>query len=398
MNGWTRRKLTGGTERGAFHAHAYYDIPVFDAAGRLVAGHRVAFADRQPTADDAVEVGYVDTEGDGAWTPVGESRAWSWQQGALSQWVGASRTLVWNDREPGGAAGSRFVARLFDVDTGERRTLPRPVYGLDPAGRFALSLNMARLDRVRPGYGYPAGAGAQLDRQRPSSDGVWRLDLETGEARLVLSLRDAARVLAPRLSLKERVKHRVRRYVYWFNHVKVSPDGRRFTVKLRYRQLGGRWTGRMGASLTCGVDGADPRVLAQATSHVIWLDDERLYLWHEGDGVLALYRDAPGGGERVERLAPGVVDHNVHIRRLPGEAEAYVFDTPYREAVDLFVWDRAGNERTPIARFENHRPKRGPFRCDLHPVPSPDGRKIVVTSLDDGGRQMYLLVREPVRP
>ena len=39
------------------------------------------------------------------------------------------------------------------------------------------------------------------------------------------------------------------------------------------------------------------------------------------------------------------------------------------------------------------RPKSGPFRCDLHPNPSPDGRKVVVTSLDDGGRQMYLLAR-----
>ena len=388
FNGWTATKLTEGTGAGRFHAHAYYDIPVFDAGSRLVAGHRVGFAERQPTPADAVEIGYVDTEGDRAWTPVGESRAWSWQQGALTQWVPGTRTLVWNDRE-----GDAFVARTHDVNTGRGGVLPRPVYALDPAGRFALSLNMARLDHVRPGYGYPGGAGARLDQRRPKDDGVWRVDLATGEARLVLSLRDAARLLAPHLTPKERLKHLVRRYVYWFNHVKVSPDGRRFTVKFRFRQPGGPWNGRMGVSLTCGVDGADPRLLAWATSHVIWLDDDRLYLWDEAGKELALYRDEPSGGRRIERMAPDLVDHNVHIREVPGAAGRFVFDTPYREDVDLFAYDEGRGEHERIARFGNHVPERGPFRCDLHPNPSPDGQKVVVTSLDDGGRQMYLLAR-----
>ncbi len=385
FNGWTCTQLTEGTAEGRFHSHAYYDIPVFDAGSRLVAGHQVGFAERQPTPDDAIEIGYVDTEGDRQWVPVGESRAWSWQQGALTQWVPGTRTLVWNDRE-----GDAFVARTLDVDSGQTGTLPRPVYALDPAGRFALSLNMARLDYVRPGYGYSGGAGARMDQRRPRTDGVWRTDLETGESRLVLSLRDAARFLAPHLAPKERLKHWVRRYVYWFNHVKLSPDGRRFTVKLRYRprDLERGWNGRMGVSLTCGTDGTDLRLLARATSHVIWLDDDRLYLWHEGDRALAIYRDEPSGGRRIGVMAP---DHNVHMRHFPGTTDRFVFDTPYREDVDLLTYDIDSGDQELIARFGNHRPNRGPFRCDLHPNPSPNAQKVVVTSLDDGGRQIYLL-------
>ncbi|MDT0631200.1 hypothetical protein [Rubrivirga litoralis] len=391
FNGWAGTQLTEGTRAGRFHAHAYYDIPVFDADSRLVAGHQVGFAGRQPTPNDAIEIGYVDTEGDRAWTPVGESRAWSWQQGAMTQWVPGSRTLVWNDRE-----GDGFVARTLDLDTGQDRTLPRPVYAVDPTGQFALSLNMARLDHVRPGYGYPGGAGARLDQRRPADDGVWRMDLETGDSRLVLSLRDAARLVAPLLSPKERLKHFIRRYVYWFNHVKMSPDGQRFTVKFRFRPRDfsrWKWNGRMGMSLTCGVDGSDLRLLSWATSHVIWLDDERLYLWNEADRELALYRDAPSGGQRVERMAPGLVDYNVHMRHFPETTDRFVFDTPYREEVDVFAYDASSGEQEQVARFQNHRPTSGAFRCDLHPNPSPDGEKVVVTSLDDGGRQMYLLTR-----
>jgi len=40
-NTWTRTKLTRGSDRSIYHAHAYYDIPVFDSESQLLAGHRV---------------------------------------------------------------------------------------------------------------------------------------------------------------------------------------------------------------------------------------------------------------------------------------------------------------------------------------------------------------------
>lgn len=386
LSGWQLSKLTSGSESGVYHSHPYYDIPVFDSDSRLIAGHQVRFAERQPTPGDAVGIGYIDLEGDRAWTPVGESRAWSWQQGAMSQWLPNGRTLVWNDRD-----GDGFVARTFDVDTGEAGTLPRPVYAVDPKGRFALSLNMARLDHVRPGYGYVGGAGARMDERKPSGDGVWRVDLETGASELALSLAEAVRFLASRLPIKSRLRHALKRYTYWFNHVKVSPNGERFTVKFRFRQVSKGWNDQQGVSLTCGVDGRDLRLLADGTSHVIWLDDERLYLWQR-DGVY-LYGDERPEGRRLRRLAPDLIDHNVHIRHLPGTSGAFVFDTPYREDVDLSLYDPRHERHAKVASFGHHTPKRGLFRCDLHPCPSPDGQKIVVTSMDDGGRQIYLLSR-----
>jgi hypothetical protein len=386
FNDWAVTKLTEGTNEGRFHSHAYYDIPVFDSGSRFIAGHQVRFTERQPTRDDAIEIGYVDTEGDGGWVPVGQSRAWSWQQGAMTQWLPNSRTIVWNDRE-----GDRFVARTFDVESGRSGTLPRPVYAVNPAGRFALALNMARLDHVRPGYGYVGGSGALLSERRPSEDGVWKVDLETGASELLLSLQEATRFLLSRLPLRSRLRHLVRRYTYWFNHVKISPDGSRFTVKLRFRNAQSGWNDQMGVSLTCGTDGRDLRLLTDGTSHVIWLDDEHLYLWQR-DGVY-LYRDEKPEGRRVEHIAPDLIDHNVHMRHFPGDDERFVFDTPYRETVELFTYDARDGRREKVARFGSHTPKRGPFRCDVHPSPSPDAQKIAVTSLDDGGRQIYLLTR-----
>ncbi len=391
MTAWTTTQLTHGTTAGRFHSHSYYDIPIFDEDSRRVVLYRTNVAGRHPTADDRIEIGTVDiADPDLTWTPLGHSRAWSVQQGPMAQWIPSAgdtrgQSAVWNDREDG-----RLVARVRDAAGGPVRTLPRPVYAVCPDGRNALSIDLLRLDTLRPGYGYPGGGPEALVR-RPADDGVWRMDVETGEATLVLSLERAVRFLTRRIGLRGRIGHLRRRYTYWFNHVKVSPDGRRFTVKLRFRVPGGPWNESMGVSLTCGVDGRDLRLLAPATSHVIWLDDERLYFWQRG--AVRLFRDA-GPGLQEDVLAPDVLDSNVHIRHMPDTPGRFVFDTPYREEIDVLMLDRASGSAEPIARFTGHVPPKGPFRCDLHPCPSPDGRHIVVTTLQDGGRQVHVLSNE----
>lgn len=383
---WEREKLTHGSESETYHSHAYYDIPVFDSESKLLAGHRVTFEERRPTPEDSIDIGYINLDGDKLWKKVGESTAWSWQQGAMSQWLPNTKILIWNDRQ-----NDQFVSRHYSVETGNTKTFSRPVYAVDPGGKFFLSLNMARLDYLRPGYGYAGGKGHLMNKLKPKKDGVWKIDPETGEEMLILSLHKGAKFFLSHLRIRQRISRFLRRYTYWFNHVKISPDGKRFTVKLRFRprDLSKGWNGSMGCSLTCGVDGEDLRLLEHATSHVIWLDHKQLYFWRE-DG-LYLYEDAPAGGKKIKQIAPELISYNVHMRHFPDNPDQFIFDTPYRESIDLFTYDAVSKENHKIDTFENHKPKRGQYRCDLHPCPSPDSKKIVVTSMEDGGRQIYLL-------
>lgn len=283
--------------------------------------------------------------------------------------------------------GGRIVARLHDTATGETRTLPGQAYAVTPDGRTALSLDLMRLDVLRPGYGYPGGSGPGA--RRPNDVGVRAMDLATGESRLILSLDRAARFLNRRTTWGDCLRRRGMHY--WFNHAKISPSGHRFTVKLRWRRIGRPWSNTQGVSLTCGIDGDDLRLLAAGTSHVIWLDDTTLYFWRNRG--LRLVRDAAPEGVDLGPLAEGLVTDNVHAQHLDAVGRRFVFDTPYREEVELVEWDRASGAAETIARFSGHVPARGPFRCDLHPCPSPDGRRIVVTSLQGGTRQMHLLER-----
>ena len=401
MTGWTRRQLTFGSERGVVHAHSYYDIPVFDTAGNRIAALRHDHpASRHPGPADAVEVGLVEADRPGSWHPLGRSTAWSWQQGPMAQWVpaadGAGERLVWNDRE-----GGRFVARLLDPSSGGGPlTLPMPVYAVMPGGRSGLSVNMARLQVLRPGYGYAVEEEAPGMPRRPEDDGIWQVPFDGGAPRLLLPLARAVDFLLARLPAADRLRHRLLPYHYWFNHVKIAPGGGRFTVKLRWRRRGGPWSGRMGVSLTCDTGGGrDLRLLGRATSHVIWLDDTRLYYFDEGRRDMPLVEDTAPAGTRRGLIGGGLAA-NVHLRHLPPAPPAggalpprIVYDTPYREAPELWEAGPDGADRRRIAAFSNHRPAKGPFRCDLHPVPDAAGDRLVVTSTEDGGRQIHLLER-----
>lgn len=392
MSEWSVSQLTTGSERRLYHSHSYYDIPVFNAAGSQIVAYKTNFQGRQPAPDDEIAIGVVDIRSGEGFCPLASSTAWSWQQGPLAQWVAGGPRIVFNRRGSDG-----FQAQIIDSATGDTAILPRTVYAVAPDGNTFFGLNMRRLEHLRPGYGYATGQALRIDDPAPSDDGVWRID-QMGEATLLLSIARIRDAYLQSASLFEKTRHRASGYLYWLNHLKLSPDGARFTVKLRWRRARGRWTDSQSVSVTGAVDGADVAVLGRGLSHVMWLNERSLYGWQNGRVIL--FQDNPGAGDPVV-VSPGLIRQNVHLRHLPPVSsprlDEAVFDTPYRETVELIHYrrgDGAGTARHQIiASFNNHVPATGPFRCDLHPCPSPAGDRIVVTSLADGGRQLYLVER-----
>ena len=402
-DGWRVRRLTDGTAEGRFHTHSYYDIPVLDDSRTLVAAHEALIEDRWMTPEDAVVVGVVDLAR-GGFEPLAETTAWSWQQGPLAQWVPGTRQLVWNHRE-----GDGFVARLHDVDSGSTRTLPRSIYALAPDGTVALGLDMARLSRARPGYGYFGADTSRLDRGgaaalAPDDDGVWLVDLREGSGEaprsgaptLLLSLAEAVSHLHSALASDAVTRLTETPHLYWFNHVKLNPDGTRFTVKLRWRiaSLERPWQGSDSASITAAVDGSDVRVLNLAASHVMWRDPTEVVLWDEVRARVSVVADRSPRGEALRDLPPEVFDRNVHIHPLRARPGSYLYDVPYAETVQLRAFDEPTDTDRLLAELDRHDPPHGPFRCDLHPVPTDDGESTIFTSLHDGGRQVYVLERD----
>lgn len=185
----------------------------------------------------------------------------------MLQWLPGSDTdVIWNDRD-----GERFVCHVLNVHSGERRTLPAPVYALSPDGRFAVFPDFRRLNDMRPGYGYAGVLDPNTDRLAPEDAGIWRLDVHTGDTKLLLSFADVVR-LANLHGDWRGAKH-------WFNHLLFSPDGERFVFLHRWRA-----PGQMGFStrmVSANQDGEALYVVDPygGTSHFIWRDPAHILAW-----------------------------------------------------------------------------------------------------------------------
>ncbi len=389
---WTGVPLRTLTRGPRFHWFGYYDKLEFDASGRYVLANQVDFEGRSPRPEDRIRVGMVDTADGDRWLPLGESSAWGWQQGCMLQWrPGDRQQVLWNDRE-----GDRFVCRLLDPRTGEPRTLPRPIYAVAPDGQTALGADFARIQRMRPGYGYVGVEDPEASQRAPEGSGVYRMDLESGETRLVLSLARAAAI-----------PHRgedLRGCWHYFNHLLVSPGSSRFAVLHRWRRhlrhpaalraLMGFET-RM---LTADLDGSDLYVLDPSghTSHFVWRDAEHLCAWTRPEGRQAGFYLLRDRSREIEAVGAGVMTRNGHNTYLPLPGSEWILNDTYPDWTNLlqslYLFHVPSGRRVELGRFPLPLSYFGELRCDLHPRASRDGRSVAIDSPHlGGGRQVHLL-------
>lgn len=373
------RAITRGPR---FHWFGYYDKLQFDPASRYALGNEVDFEHRSPKAGDVIRVGMVDLEDNDRWIELGESRAWNWQQGCMLQWLPDSRNeVIWNDRE-----GDRFVCHILNVRTRKKRTLPAPVYAIGPKGHWAVTADFRRLNDTRPGYGYAGLPDPNQSVAAPEDSGIWRVDLATGQRKLLLPVADAVKIPNPHGDWTG-AKH-------WFNHLLVSPDGSRFIFLHRWRGVkeGRSFATRM---FTADKDGKNLYVLDPygKTSHFIWRDPRKIlaWAWQPSHGNrFYLFEDRT---KNVEVIGPDVMTVNGHCTYLPGDR--WILNDTYPDKQrnqSVYLYEVATGRRVPLGSFHSPRAYSGEWRCDTHPRFSPDGRKVVIDSPHGGnGRQMYLI-------
>lgn len=366
------------------HWFGYYDKLQFDPTDRFVLGMRVDFEHRSPRADDVVQIGMVDLEEGDRWIPLGESRAWNWQQGCMLQWLpNSASTVLWNDR-----LGDRFVCHLLDVNTGHKQTCPHPIYSVSPDGRTAVTPDFARIGDVRPGYGYAGLADRYAADLAPTESGIFRIDLPTGKADLILSVSQIAQM--------GEIPQGVAGIKHYFNHLLFSPDGERFIALHRWRYPNGSRLTRM---LTARVDGSDIRLVIPNgyASHFIWRDSQHIlaqskhWLGNDQWGNF-LFEDKPAG--IVEEVGQGVLDAGGHFSYLR-DAQWILSDTypqgPQRLQTP-HLYHVASGRRIDLGHFHAPAAYTGEWRVDTHPRLSRTEQWVCIDAPHAAaGRQLHLL-------
>lgn len=363
----------------------YYDKSCWDGSGRWILAQKSGFMDHPPGAEDILTIGLLDTWENNAWKPLAETRAWNWQQGCMAQWLGNTPRIIFNDR-----AGGRFISRILNIETGEEQRLERPIYGVNHTGTRAVSINFSRLQHQRPGYGYPGVPDPWETVLEPTDDGVFSLDLATGESRLILSTAEAAaRWRLPEFDGK---MHR-------FNHLQFSKTSDRFALLHRYKSP----EEEVGHTrlMTMNFEGDDLRCLSDhgLVSHYDWRGSDSILAWAHRRGIgdhYFLFDDASG---EITPIGMDVFHCDGHCSFSP-DGRWMLTDT-YPDSEDmrtLLLYHWASGTRVDIGRFLSP-PMEWQIRCDLHPRWSRDGRSICIDSIHEGRRGMYLLdVAEIVHP
>ena len=372
------RRLTEGP---AHHFFGYYGINPWDRSGRYHLALETDFHRRPPAPADRARVGLVDAAASGAFEPLAETAAFNLQQGSMLHWIDAGRgeELTYNAWQ-----GQRVVAHALQRGSGAGRVLQAAVAAVSPDGRQALGLNYARMYHCRSVVGYandhdPAALGVA-----PEDDGLYRIDLPTGRADLLLSHAQVVRSAA----LPDPPSGLV-----WFNHVMFNTDGSRVLFLCRMKRAAGQglctslWTVRPDGSELSQQIG-----FAQRISHFAWLDPDRILISTDLLGSMQFVTFTVGRNDFAP-IGAGVLPPDGHACISP-DGRWMACDTYPQGAgriSQLMLYEMATGRRVDVAGFHSEAIFTGDVRCDLHPRWHPDGALLSVDAVPAGDRQIYLL-------
>ena len=195
--------ITSGPKHHIFGYIGHVRTTPWNASGRYIVALEFDRQDRMPGPDDAATIVLIDTRNKFAMHAVDETRAWNPQQGTMLYWnpKAPETQFFFNDRDR--KTGKVFCV-LFDVSAGtngrrvrEYRVEDTPVgnSGVAQNGGWFCAINYARLARLRPVTGYPGTWDWTVEEKHPENDGVFKINTETGEKKLLVSFKQLADAL-----------------------------------------------------------------------------------------------------------------------------------------------------------------------------------------------------------
>ena len=360
------------------HFYGYFNMSPWNRSMTHHLALETTFHDRRPAATDSAVVGLVAMES-GEFTPYARTAAFNFQQGSMLRWidVGQGEEFTYNDWDDG-----TLVARATEPIARRTRTLGGAIEAISPTAPLAISLNYARIARCRPVVGYATADTERAEEPYPADDGLFALDLRTGERRLLLSIAEVIRALPA---------DETRVGPAYFHHIFFNPNGSRLVFFCRIVRPEGWYTSLWslkpdGSDLACLID------YRATISHLDWWDDRRLVVSTDLlDGRMQFVTFTVGADD-FRPFGGGQLPRDGHLCFAPDRRWA-VYDIQPRGAVrlnELYLFHPESGKRFALGQFYAAPEYTGDIRCDLHPRWSPDGTLVSFDSVHTGSRQIHI--------
>ena len=368
---------------GHDYLFGYYDKSPWDGKGENILCLRARNAWKVPDPLEEADILILNQESTERVRKIATTHTWNVQQGCMAQWLGPdfNSHVLYNDMRDG-----KYCSVIVDVENGDERILPMPVYTVSSDGKTALSLDFSRLHNLRPGYGYAALIEETKGIALPDETCVWKMDIETGEVTPLLKYTDFAK-FQPRPEMQEAGS------VHKVNHLMLSPNGKRFMVLYRW-YCGQRKYTRL---ITCNIDGTDMYLLSDddMVSHCYWKDDEHIIAFENKRDSGTGYYLMKDKTQEYQHLWPEL-SNDGHPSYCPTDNSLVVFDTyPDRTRIQEVKiardTDVEGKDIKVLARVFAPFKYDNDTRCDLHPRWSRDGKKICFDACFEEYRGLYVV-------
>ena len=381
----TREQITTGPKNHFFGYIGHVGTIPWNASGRYIVALRTEFVDRMPGPDDPAEIILLDTENDYAPRAVDTSRGWNVQQGTMLYWNPADpeNQFFFNDRDP--ETGKVFCV-LYDITEGRRvreykfEDTPVGNGGVAFDGKHFAAINYARMARLRRVTGYPSAWDWTEGVSAPEDDGIFLVDVESGEKRLLVSFRELAEAL-------RRERPEIDSMPLFINHTLWSRTGERlfFFARANFGK-----PGRLNASFTIARDGSD---LRRQQTHIGGHPE-----WDAGSRMI---------GSIAERQAVFDVDSQQLVeligdRDLFPDPEGDIALSPdlewlangYKDDGKVYyvVHNRSTGQTFRSPGYDLYGRVSGDLRCDPAPRWNRTGDRLLIPSMmEDGTRQMFVM-------
>ena len=356
----------------------YYDIQPFDKTGRYHLAQQVDFMDRLPEKDDIATVGIIDTENN-EFKALGKTTAWNFQQGALLRWYGDDE-ILYNIRKNDGSYGA--VRKNLKGETTTEYDMPLAT--ASDVSKKGISINFERIFDFRAGYGYAGRPDPFFDVKAPETDGVFTVDLETGESKLIISYADMIKQFSeePYTSSKLLV-----------NHINLNPCGDRFVFLLRnFFEEGVMWKTQLIASDLEG--NMVPLTDYRFNSHYCWKNDRELLIVSDNEDKFGcwLFDTVTGKAELID--IPNLNRRDIHCLYSPDHrfilGDAYP-DEGYR---NLMLYDCEKGTFEAIIGSLSTADANWDIRADLHARFDRQGSQISFDATHSNKREICVFSTE----
>ncbi len=358
----------------------YYDVTHLDSDEKLLLAMAAPLINTTPTAENYLRLGYFDLqEKERNFHEFTSSNTWCWQQGCRLQWYPHkdNKTVIYNTMVDG-----EYGCVIQDINNLKIiKSFSKPIYSISSDGKWGLSLNFSRLQRLRPGYGYSRLRDTTENQNLPEHDGIWKINLETGEVNLLFSLKDVG-MIDPCTAVNS-MQH-------YFNHILFNPSGNRFTFYHILQTPDGKRFTRM---FTSNLSGNDFRLLTNSghVSHCCWTNDKQILAYSTADGIEGyhLYDDTT---EISSAISPLPITEDGHPSYSPDKT--YIVTDTYPDKYGeqhLLLYDCVQGNVSKVLEEYSSVKFHSETRCDLHPRISPTSKYICIDCVKKGKRVIKVI-------